>query len=105
MPRLLLQRASHAHNIDVALKEMVSSKQVESLVTGRIDAGLLRPPIAHSEFTILKVTEEHLVPTLPVGDPRLSEATLIMYAADGARYLHDMLASLFEAAGVAHVTI
>jgi len=98
----------------VALKEMVSSEQVESLVTGRIDADLLRPPIARSEFTILKVTEEHLVPTLPVGDPRLSEATLtlkhfdrqplIMYAADGARYLHDMLASMFEATGVAPVT-
>ena len=52
---------------------------------------------------------------LPVGDPRLSEATLtlkhfdrqplIMYAADGARYFHDMLAGLFEAEGAAPITI
>ena len=88
---------------------------MESLVTGRIDVGLLRPPIAHSEFTTLKVAEEHLVAALPVGDPRLAEATLtlkhfhrqplIMYAADGARYFHDMLAGLFEAEGVAPITI
>ena len=32
-------------NIDVVLKEMVSSEQMESLLTGRIDVGLLRPPI------------------------------------------------------------
>ena len=101
---------SHAPNIDVALKEMVSTDQVESLLTGRIDIGLLRPPIGRSEFTTLKVAEERLVAALPVGDPRLAEATLtlthfdrqplIMYAAEGARYFHDMLAGLFEAEGV-----
>ena len=94
---------------------MVSSEQVESLLTGRIDVGLLRPPIARSEFSTLKVAEERLVAALPVGDPRLAEATLtlkhfdrqplIMYAAEGARYFHDMLAGLFEAEGVAPVTI
>jgi len=52
---------------------------------------------------------------LPVGDPRLAEARLtlkdfdrqplIMYAADGARYFHDMLSALFEVEGVAPVTI
>ena len=115
LPSLLLQRASHAPNIDVALKEMVSTEQVESLVTGRIDIGLLRPPIARPEFTTLKVTEERLVAALPVGDPRLAEATLtlkhfdrqplIMYAADGARYFYDMLMGLFEAAGAAPIAI
>jgi DNA-binding transcriptional LysR family regulator len=56
-----------------------------------------------------------LVAALPVGDPRLNEATLtlkhfdrqplIMYAADGARYFHDMLAGLFEAEGAAPIAI
>ena len=115
LPRLLLQRASHAPNIDVALKEMVSTDQVESLLTGRIDVGLLRPPIARSEFSTLRVTEERLVAALPVGDPRLAEATLtlkdfdrqplIMYAAEGARYFYDMLTGLFEAAGAAPIPI
>ena len=116
LPRLLLQRASHAPNIDVALKEMVSSEQVDSLLTGRIDVGLLRPPITRSEFTTLKVASERLVAALPFGDPRLGEASLtlkdfappsplIMYAPDGARYFHDMLAGLFKAEGIAPVTI
>jgi DNA-binding transcriptional LysR family regulator len=115
LPRLLLQRASHAPNIDVALKEMVSSEQVESLLTGRIDVGLLRPPVARKEFTIRKVASERLVAALPVGDARLGEATLtlkhfdrqplIMYATDGARYFHDMLTSLFEAEGIAPIAI
>src|SRR6201999_2827297 len=115
LPQLLLQRASHAPNIDVALKEMVSTEQVEALVTGRIDVGLLRPPIARPEFSPLKVAEEHLVAALPVGDPRLAEATLtlkdfdrqplIMYAAEGARYFYDMLTGLFEAAGATPIPI
>jgi len=115
LPSLLLQRASHAPNIDVALKEMVSTEHVESLVTGRIDIGLLRPPLARPEFSTLKVTEERLVAALPVGDPRLSEATLtlkhfdrqplIMYAAEGASYFYDMLMGLFEAAGAAPIAI
>lgn len=115
LPRLLLQRASHAPNIDVALKEMVSSEQVESLLTGRIDVGLLRPPLTRGEFHTVKVAEEGLVAALPLGDDRLAARSLtlqdfharplILYAPEGARYFHDMLAGLFEAAGVAPVNI
>src|ERR1700743_982343 len=94
LPRLLLRRASHAPNIDVALKEMVSTDQVESLLTGRIDVGLLRPPIDRSEFTTLRVASERLVAALPFGDSRLTQASLtlkdfdgrplVMYAPEGA---------------------
>jgi DNA-binding transcriptional LysR family regulator len=115
LPRLLLQRASHAPNIDIALKEMVSAEQVESLLTGRIDVGLLRPPIDRSEFTTLKVASEPLVAALPVGDPRLALASLtladfdgrplVMYAPDGARYFHDMLTGLFKTAQVAPIAV
>jgi len=115
LPRLLLQRASHAPNIDVALKEMVSSEQVESLLTGRIDVGLLRPPIERGEFTTQKVASEQLVAALPFGDPRLAQSSLsltdfdgkplIMYAPEGARYFHDMLTGLFKTAKVAPVAI
>ena len=115
LPRLLLQRASGAPNIDVALNEMVSAEQIEALTTGRIDVGLLRPPITRSEFTTLKVTSEPLVAALPFGDARLAKARLtlkdfdatplVMYAPDGAGYFHDMLAGLFEAAGVAPIVV
>ena len=89
---------------------MVSTEQIESLLTGRIDVGLLRPPIARSEFTTLKVASEGLVAALPVGDGRLAQASLsladfddaplVMYAPEGARYFHDMLDGLFKAARV-----
>ena len=115
LPRLLLQRASGAPNIDVALKEMVSAEQIEALTTGRIDVGLLRPPITRSEFTTLKVSSEPLVAALPFGDPRLAKAQLtladfdaaplVMYAPDGAGYFHDMLVALFEAADITPITI
>ena len=111
----LLHRTSHAPNIEMALKEMVSSEQVESLLTRRIDVGLLRPPIERTKFTTLKVAGEQLVAALPFGDPRLAEASLslkdfdgrplVMYAPEGARYFHDMLIGLFKASGVAPVTI
>jgi len=107
--------SGRAPNIDVALKEMVSSEQMESLLTGRIDVGLLRPPISRSEFTTLKVASEHLVAALPFGDARLSQAALslndfdgkplVMYAPEGARYFHDLLAGLFKTAGVTPVTV
>jgi DNA-binding transcriptional LysR family regulator len=94
---------------------MVSAEQVESLLTGRIDVGLLRPPVTRGEFSTLKVASESLVAALPLGDDRLDAPSLtlkdfdaqplIMYAPEGARYFHDMLAGLFEAAGVKPVNI
>jgi DNA-binding transcriptional LysR family regulator len=77
--------------------------------------GLLRPPLDRGEFTTLKVASEGLVAALPVGDPRLSQASLslkdfhaaplVIYAAEGASYFHDLLADLFEAEGVAPVPV
>ncbi|HVV28686.1 MAG TPA: LysR substrate-binding domain-containing protein [Rhizomicrobium sp.] len=115
LPRLLLLRASHAPNIDLALREMVSGEQVESLLTGRIDVGLLRPPVDRTEFSTLRVAGERLVAALPYGDERLEQASLrlsdfdgrrlVMYAPEGARYFHDMLAGLFEAEGVSPIAV
>ena len=91
LPRLLLQRAARAPNMDIALKEMVSAEQVESLLTGRIDVGLLRPPIDAQRIHHPEGRQRSLVAALPLGDPRLAEASLtlkdfdrqplIMYAA------------------------
>lgn len=115
LPRLLLQRAARTPNIDVDLKEMVSTEQVESLLTGRIDVGLLRPPVTRNEFRTFKVASEGLVAALPFGDPRLSEASLtlkdfdrqplIMYAPEGARYFRDMLGELCAHENVAPIAI
>jgi DNA-binding transcriptional LysR family regulator len=84
-----------APNIALVLKEMVSADQVESLLTGHIDVGFLRPPIGRGEFSTLRVAREGLVAALPSGDERLAKAALtladfdkkplVMYSPEGAR--------------------
>jgi DNA-binding transcriptional LysR family regulator len=115
VPRLLLERRARTPNIDVVLSEMVGTEQVESLVKGLIDVGLMRTPLSNDGFTALKVSSESLVAALPLGDPRLAEASLrlsdfdrqplIMFAPEGARHFHDLLAKLFEQEGVAPIAI
>jgi len=113
LPTLLLRRAARLPNVDVALKEMVSADQVEGLLIGGLDVGLLRPPINRSELNTIKVNEERLVAALPMGDPRLNKGTLtlkdfdrlplITYASGSA--LHRLLTGLFESAGVLPISI
>lgn len=115
VPRLLLERRARTPNIDVALREMVGTEQVESLVKGRIDVGLMRTPLNSEGFTALKVASEGLVAALPLGDPRLAEVSLrlsdfdrqplIMFAQEGARHFHDMMAKLFAQEDVAPIAI
>ena len=90
----------------VTLREMVTSEQVEALLTGRIDVGLVRPPMERAEFVTARVLTEPLVAALPTGDPRLAKASLtladfdaaplIMYSAEGAGYFYNMLTTLFS---------
>jgi DNA-binding transcriptional LysR family regulator len=105
LPRLVSLCTSRLPNVNIALKEMVTADQTEALLAGRIDAGLLRPPVERTEFAHLRIATEPLVAALPSGDARLAKASLtladfdrqpfIMYAKEGARYFHDMLAGLF----------
>jgi len=107
LPSLISTCTSRLPNVNVSLKEMVSIEQTEAILTGRIDVGLLRPPIDRAEFSKILILTEPLVAALPSGDTRLQRATLtledfdqkpfIMYASEGARYFHDMLAQLFDA--------
>ena len=61
-------------NVDLTLRELVSGEQVEALLTGRIDLGLVRPPLTRPEFDKMRVLTEPLVAALPCGDPRLDKA-------------------------------
>jgi DNA-binding transcriptional LysR family regulator len=115
LPRLLLERAARLPKIDVALREMVGTEQVEGLIKGVIDVGLMRSPVEGEEFVTLKVSSEGLVAALPLGDPRLAETSLrlsdfdrqplIMFAQEGARHFHDLLAKLLAQEGVTPTAI
>lgn len=115
LPRLVSICAARLPNVNISLKEMVSTEQSEALLTGRIDCGLLRPPVDRAEFSKLRILAEPLVAALPSGDARLQKASLslddfdgqpmIMYASEGARYFHDMLIGLFGARNVAPIYV
>lgn len=115
LPRLLSLCAARLPNVGFSLKEMVTSDQVEGLLTGMIDVGLLRPPVLRPEFSKIRIAGEPLVAALPAGDARLQSRELtmadfdrqpfIMYAPEGARYFNDMLTGLFDAHSVAPVYI
>lgn len=110
LPKLVELARERLPSVDLALREMVTGEQIEALLTGRIDLGLIRPPLNRPEFDKLRVMTEPLVAALPSGDPRLDKAVvslgdfdalpMIMYAPEGAGYFHGMLSGLFDAAGV-----
>jgi len=119
VPQIVAQARAALPNIELELREMVTTDQVDGLLTGLIDIGFVRPPLVRQEFDTALVLEEPLVVALPSGDPRQAKSVLelgdfdgqplIMYARQGAGYFHDMLLRLFDDAGVAplyvqHVT-
>lgn len=119
VPQIVAQARASLPNIDLELREMVTTDQVDALLTGLIDIGFVRPPLDRHEFDTACVQVEPLVVALPAGDPRQAKAVLelsdfhglplIMYARQGAGYFHQMLVGLFDGAVVSpqyvqHVT-
>ena len=110
LPNLINLARTRLPNVDLALRELVSGEQAEALLTGRIDLGLVRPPLTRPEFDKVRVMTEPLVAALPAGDPRLAKDTItladfdaapmVMYAPEGAGYFHNMLSGMFDEAGV-----
>ncbi len=110
LPNLIDLARTRLPNVDLTLRELVSGESVEALLTGRIDLGLVRPPLTRPEFDKIRVMTEPLVAALPNGDPRLSKdiisladfeaSPLVMYSPEGAGYFHTMLSVMFDEAGV-----
>ncbi len=115
LPRLITAFRAEAPGVDLVLKEMVSADQVEALIAGRIDAGLVRPPFSRREFQSLCVVREEMMLALPSAHP-LAEAAavaisdldrqpVIAYSPYEARYFYDLLAGIFATAGVTPVHV
>ena len=119
VPQIVAAARAALPNIELELREMVTTDQVDALLTGLIDVGFVRPPLTRHEFDTTLVLDEPYVVALPAGDARAGKSVLelgdfdglplIMYARQGAGYFHDMLVRLFDEAGVApnyiqHVT-
>lgn len=104
LPDLIAACLLQVPDIDLSLKEMVSSAQIAALGAGEIDAGLLRPPIPVG-MERLRLAAEQLLAAVPerhplAGRERLrledfADQAFIMYAPYEARYFHDLVAELF----------
>ena len=110
LPRIVAQARASLPHFELELFEMVSSDQLEALMTGQIDIAFVRPPVESTSFESRPILTESLVAALPAGDSRSVSSSLspkdfdgqplIMYSRIGAGYFHNMLTRLFEAAGV-----
>jgi len=107
LPRLIGRAQRELPGVRFVLKEMVSGEQMENLLNGRIDIGLLRPPVRHSELSSMRVLQERFVvcshASVPEADRprRLADfdgLPFIMYAPDKARYFHDLVTGLLAGA-------
>lgn len=102
-------RTSHP-DIELQLKEMVSRAQFDALDAGRLDAGLLRPPVTREGLRSRLVESEPLVAALPQDHPlarqdsvaiqAFDDEAVVMFAPDESRYFYDLVANVFSHAGV-----
>lgn len=110
LPRLIQDVRARAPGIDLVLKEMVSTDQLESLSSGRIDVGLVRPAFNRREFEGLCVVREPLLLAAPEDHPfatapevsaaDLDRQPMVTYSPYESRYFYDLAAAIFTQAGV-----
>lgn len=110
LPALVTASRAAMGDIHLSLSEMVTRHQVEGLISGQADVGLMRPPIVRAELASRRVATEALLLAAPVDHPfasaqrvdieQLDGAPFIMYASQEARYFHDLLVSMFAAARI-----
>ena len=115
-PFLRAYRAAYPQ-VQITLREATSDVQVDELLHGRIDAGLLIPPLpdkARLELDYLPVLKEPLVLALPAGLPSLKKQgklalasvhrstglPLIIFPREISPALHDAILSVFRQAGI-----
>jgi DNA-binding transcriptional LysR family regulator len=111
LERILATAGAELPQVDLVLREMVTSAQVEALLGGGIDLGVVRPPVTGADIVTRPLFREPLLAALPSGHPlaRRRKAPdvrdfdgepFLMYSPSEARYFHEVLAGLFRAAGV-----
>jgi len=121
LPPFLRRHSERYPGVHLTLQEATSDVQIEELLAGRIDAGLLIPPLpdkARAELDYMKVLEEPLVLCAPAGlvaarvtrsrtraqaPVRLQDLPhlpLIIFPREISPALHDAILSCFRAAGL-----
>jgi DNA-binding transcriptional LysR family regulator len=112
LPPFLRRYSERYPGVQLSLQEATSDVQVDELLRGRIDAGLLIPPLpdrARAELDYMKVLDEPLILCAPAGLLRrkgpvalrnLPALPLIIFPREISPALHDAILSCFRAAGI-----
>lgn len=103
--------AEELPHVDLILRELVTSDQVEAIASGDMDLGFVRPPVTRAGLVSRVVQSERLLLAVPVGDPSLRPGepanvaeldgrALVMYSPVESRYFYELLLGLTARARV-----
>jgi DNA-binding transcriptional LysR family regulator len=110
LPQLVRTLREELPDVEVAVQgEMLAPEQARALVDGRIDLGLLRPPVAEESLQVHVLRADRLIVAVPdahrlAGRRRLRLADLanedfVIHAGGGRSVMHDTVMSRCRAAG------
>ncbi len=111
LERVLAAANAEVPGVDLVLREMATSAQVEEMLAGGIDLGMVRPPVTGGDIVTLPLWREPLLAALPSGHPLARRKRnpdvrdfggepFIMYSPSEGRYFHDLLVAVFRTARV-----
>jgi DNA-binding transcriptional LysR family regulator len=111
LPRVLALWRTRFPDVEVELYALSPGQQVEALREGRIQVGLLRPPIDDAGLTVEPIHREPLVAALPERHPLARRArirlgdlhadAMILFPRDSSPSRYDMLVGVCRYAGFA----
>lgn len=76
LPRLLKAMQDEHPGIRMDVREMAIADQLDALLDGRIDAGILRPPIDDARLASVTLVDESFVVALPADHPLASASSI-----------------------------
>lgn len=111
LPAAIRQFRRQWPGIDVSMREMIPSAQLDALARREIDVGLLRPPVNEAHVAVESILEEPLVAALPKASPLadkrglalrdLAEQPFVLFPRRHGPGLHDVIMDACQEAGFA----
>lgn len=109
LPDLVRRLRSRFPGVKLALVEQTTAQQVEALLAGRLQAGLVRPPLVARGLEVRTVAREPLVVALPAGHPlaagrdvplpSLAGEPFVLFPREQGPGLHDLVLAACAEAG------
>lgn len=109
LEHVLTAASERLPRVELVLREMVSSTQLEALLAGSMDLGMIRPPATGADLVTMPLIREPLLAALPqrhplavrTADPGVHDfdgEPFVMYSPAEARYFYEVLVSIFRGA-------